>query len=144
MIASFAYFSAGALIFSGQTLIDILYDYRYSEAGAMLQILAVALLTIPSRLATECFTALGMPRLLSNIIATRMVALFVLMPAGLHFFDLHGALWGIVLSSFCTIPFIVFYMVKHRLFDWRMELILLPAIPIGMGAGKVFNLMLGY
>ena len=144
MIASFAYFCSGALMISGQELIVLLYDSRYDQAGWMMEILAAALLTIPLRLATQCFMALGMPRLLSNIIAIRLVALFVLTPIAFHFFGLQGALWGIVLSSFSMLPPTIFYAVKYGLFDMRKELLLLPVVLVGMIVGKVFNHVAGY
>lgn len=144
MIASCAYFCSGILMISGQALIGLLYDSRYSEAGWMMEILAAALLTIPFRLATQCFTALGMPRLLSNVIAIRLVTLFALTPIGLHFFGLQGALWGIVLSSFSTLPITIFYQIKYRLFDMRKELLLLPVVLAGVIVGKVLNLASGY
>ena len=40
VIASVAYFCAGFLMVSGPTLVDVLYDSRYAQAGWMLQILA--------------------------------------------------------------------------------------------------------
>ena len=48
-IASFAYFCSGVLMISSPSLIGLLYDRRYENAGWMLQILAVALLTAPFR-----------------------------------------------------------------------------------------------
>lgn len=144
MIASFAYFCSGALMVSGQALIALLYDFRYHQAGWMMEILAAALLTVPFRLAPQCFMALGMPKPLSNIIAIRLVALFVLTPIGFHFLGLHGALWGIVLSSFATLPPTIFYMLKFGLFDVRKELSLLPVVLLGMIVGKMFNLLIGY
>ena len=59
IIALATYFCAGALITSGQAIVRLLYDERYQQAGWILPILAVALLTIPTRIATECLLALG-------------------------------------------------------------------------------------
>ena len=69
IIASFTYLCAGILMVSGQTLIGLLYDPRYAQAGWMLEILAACLLTVPFRVATQCFLALGMARLLTQIIS---------------------------------------------------------------------------
>ena len=143
MIASCAYISSGILMVSGGALIRLLYDLRYDQAGWMMEILAAALLTIPFRLATQCLMALGMPRLLSNVIAVRLVALYVITPIGFHFWGLQGALWGIVSSSFATLPPTIYYAVKYGLFDMRKELLLLPAVLVGMMVGKVFNLTVG-
>ena len=66
VIASFAYICSGVLMTSGVSLVHLLYDRRYEQAGWMLEILAVALLTVPFRLATQSFLALGRPHLLIN------------------------------------------------------------------------------
>lgn len=144
VIASFAYFCSGILMISGQVLIDLLYDRRYSQAGWMLEILAAALLIVPVHVATQCFMALGMPRLISHLGAIRLVTLFLITPIGFHFFGLPGALWGIVLSYFSYLPTTIFYKVKYGLFDLRKELFLLPVVLVGMVGGEVFKLVIGH
>jgi O-antigen/teichoic acid export membrane protein len=139
-IASFTYLAAGVLMVSGHTLIGLIYDQRYRQAGWMLEILATALIAIPFRLASQCFQALGMPKLLSSIIAIRLVALYLITPIGYHYFGLHGALWSIVLSAFAGLPPTIFYAIKYRIFDLKTELILLPLVPVGMLFGKFFAL----
>jgi O-antigen/teichoic acid export membrane protein len=144
VIASFAYFCSGILMISGQMVISTLYDNRYNQAGWMLEVLAIALLTSPLHLAGQCFLALGAPRLLSILIATRLIALFVCLPIGFHFFGLSGALAGIVFSYFSSMTTTIFYRVKFGLFNLRKELYLIPVIVVGMIIAKAFNLMVGY
>ena len=144
IIASFAYLVAGFLMVSGQALIGLIYDNRYNQAGWMLEILAVALIALPFRLAPYCFQALGMPRLLSSIIAIRLITLFLVTPIGFHFFGLRGALWSVVLSGFAGLPLTIFYAVKYRLFDLWNELKLLPLVPAGVVLGKLFDLAVAY
>jgi O-antigen/teichoic acid export membrane protein len=141
VVASFAYFCSGVLIMSGQSLIGLLYDPRYAQAGWMLEVLAAALLTVPFQISIQCFMALGMPQLHSNILVIRLVMLFAAMPVGFHFFGLPGALWGLVLSQFLCLPMIILYSARHGLFDLRKELLLLPMVFVGMGVGKVFALV---
>ena len=142
-LASCAYFGGGFLMIAGQAVITLLYDPRYTDAGWMLQILAVALLTIPFRIVTQCFLAIGQPQTLSFLHAIRLVALFVLTPIGFRFFGLPGALWGIVLAYFSPLPSTVSYAVKYGLFDLRKELLLLPVIFVGMAIGKAFSVCVG-
>lgn len=144
VIASFAYFCAGALMICGQALIGLLYDQRYEQAGWMLEILSVALVALPSRVAPQCFMALGMPRLLSYMIAIRVVVLFVLTPIGFHDFGLAGALWAIVLSHLAALPLTIFYAMKYGLFDLRKEILALPSMLAGMVLAKALNLAFGY
>lgn len=143
VIASFVYFCAGILIVSGQSLIELLYDPRYEQAGWMLQVLAVALLTVPFRVAAICFLALGFSKLFSHLIAIRVVVLLLLTPLGFHFFGLPGALAGIVLSYFSSVPTSIFFLAKHRIFDLQKELLPLSAGIVGMLLAVGFNLAVG-
>src|SRR5260370_6039851 len=128
VIAAAANFSAVVLIDFGQSLIVVFYDQRYAASGWMLEILAAILVTVPFRLATESFLALGVPKLQSKVIVLRLVSLLILTPAGFYLLGLEGALWGIVLSHFSYIPMIVNYNLKHNLFDLRKEAFLLIVI----------------
>lgn len=139
-IASFIYFCSGFLMLAGHSLIVLLYDPRYEQAGWMLQILAAALLTVPFQITDNCFLALGFSRLFSHLIAIRVFALFFLAPLGFHFFGMPGAVFGIVISYFSNIPTMIFFMIKHNLFDFRKELLLLSAGVAGMVLAEGFNL----
>lgn len=132
-----ACFAAGLLVAAAEPLVALLYDPRYAEAGWMLQILAVALVTLPFRVATQCFVVLGEPAQMSAICAIRLVALCAAVPLGWHFFDLPGALWAIVLSYFSTLPTTIAFVVRHRLFSLRRELALLPAFLAGLAFSYV-------
>ena len=144
VISSFSHFCAGILIVSGQALIALLYDKRYTQAGWILEILSVALLIVPFRLAPYCFMALGMPRLLSNILVIRLATMFILMPVGFHLFGLQGVMWGIVFSHFSILPQTLYYKVKYGLFDLQKELLVLPMVLIGVIMGNAFNWAIGY
>ncbi|WP_283807186.1 oligosaccharide flippase family protein [Bradyrhizobium lablabi] len=144
IIAWVSYFLAGFLMTFGPSLIRLLYDPRYHEAGWMLAILAATLATMPFRLAVQAFLALGMPRIQSNVILVRLASLYVLAPLGFYFFGLDGALAMIVFSQFAYLPIIIFYSLKHDLFDLRKELYFLVWIPIGLLAGKISALIIGY
>lgn len=144
LIASFAYFCAGALMVSGHAIISVLYDLRYAEAGWMLQVLAVALLTVPFQIVTQSFMALGMPQLFSRIVGIRLIAVFIAMPTGIHFFGLPGALAGYVLGQFIALSALISYSIKFKLFDFRKELLFLPMAPVGSGAGYVLVMLIDY
>jgi O-antigen/teichoic acid export membrane protein len=134
-----AFFAAGLLVAAAEPLVARLYDARYAEAGWMLRILAIALLPLPFRVATQCFVVLGEPQQMSAIGAIRLAALCAAVPLGWHFFGLAGALWAIVLSHFSTLPTTLAFVVRHRLFDARKELALLPALAAGLAAGLALS-----
>jgi O-antigen/teichoic acid export membrane protein len=137
VIAGVAYFTSGALMTFGQSLIDLLYDARYQQAGWMLEILSAVLLTIPFRLATQSFLALGRPGLQTNIVLARLVVLFAGTPIVSHYFGLPGAVLTIVLSHFVSLPIIIFYNLRHELFDLRKELYMVGFLVAGLVCGKV-------
>jgi O-antigen/teichoic acid export membrane protein len=134
-----AWFAAGFLVAAAEPLVAHLYDARYAEAGWMLRILALALLTLPFRVATQCFLVLGQPHLMSAIGAIRLVAMLWAVPLGWHFFGLAGALWAIVLSYFSTLPITLAFVVRQRLFDAAQELALPPALLAGLATGLVLR-----
>jgi O-antigen/teichoic acid export membrane protein len=144
VIASLAYFTSGFLMTFGQSLINLLYDSRYTDAGWMLEVLAATLLTVPFRLAIQSFLALGMPKLQSHIMIVRAVSLFGLTPLGFYLFGLEGSLMAIVFSHFSSLPIIIFYSLKYHLFDSSKELCLLAIVPIGLVTGKMLAFIMGY
>jgi O-antigen/teichoic acid export membrane protein len=144
IVASVAYFVAGALMTSGEALVSALYDPRYADAGWMLQILAVALMVLPFRLAAQCFLALGMPEPFSRIILVRLVALLVAMPVGYQLFGVPGALWGIVASQLLSLPVLVWYAAGLKLLEFKKEVRVLPMILVGAGVGVLLTGILSY
>jgi O-antigen/teichoic acid export membrane protein len=138
VIAAVAYFSGGFLIISGQALVDILYDKRYVQAGWMLEILAVALLAVPSRIGVQCYLALGESSMTSIVAAIRLLLLLLLLPIGFYTFGLPGAVWGITLSYLSYLPSVAGIARRYALFDLKREVLLLPVILVGIAVGKLF------
>ena len=141
--ASSVYFCAGVLMISGHAIIEILYDHRYWQAGWMLQTLAMGLFAVPFYVTAICFLALGQSRLFSHLIAIRAVVLFLLIPLGFHLFGMQGALVGLVISYFSSLPVTLFFMIRNHLFDWRKELLPLSAGLAGILLAEGFNMVVG-
>ncbi|SHK60112.1 oligosaccharide flippase family protein [Bradyrhizobium lablabi] len=139
VIAATAYFSAGSLMICGRDLIAFLYDQRYSTSGWMLEILSVILITVPFRLATQSFLALGAPKLLSKIIVLRLAAMMILVPGGFYLAGVQGAVGAIVLSHFSYIPTIVYYNSMYKLLDVRREFLVSIFIPLGLAFGFLLS-----
>jgi O-antigen/teichoic acid export membrane protein len=137
VIATVAYLTSGALVASGQSIITLLYDKRYEQSGWMLQVLAVALATVPFRLGTQTFMALGRPKLQSNIVLVRLILLFLLVPLLFHFYGFSGAICAVVVSQFSSVPFTVFYNIRNGVFNLYKELLYLAWVPAGFAAGKL-------
>ena len=132
-------FLAGFLFVSGQTIIHLLYDSRYADAGWMLNVLALSLIALRYNLADQSYLALGKPKMMTMLTLIRTVALFVFLPIAYHQFGLHGAIWAIVASYFSSFPMAIYYKKTHQLLDVKKELITLPMIFLGIACGFVFN-----
>ena len=131
VLGTFANFCVGFLMVAGQTLVGLLYDRRYSEAGWMVETLAACLMTVPFSVAIQCFMVFGAPKLLPRISMIRLVTMFLLMPSGFHFFGLKGALWGFVISYYSSLTITIYYKMTYKLFDFRKELLMLPSVLVG-------------
>jgi hypothetical protein len=144
VIAAVAYFGAGVLMMSANNLIALIYDIRYHQAGWMLQILAIALLSLPLGVALRCFVIMGMPERLFQFGAIRLGSLVIGILGGFYFFGLIGAVWGISLSFFASAPVTIYYQIKHNIFDLFREMLALLVIPVGLTVGLVLNLAIGH
>lgn len=143
VLAPFVYLCAGVLMASGEALIGLLYDHRYVDAGWMLEILSTGLMTVPFQIATTCFLALGRPDINTMMNAVRLVSLLVALPLGFYLGGLAGAVWGIVAAQFLSLPVLLVYSRRFDIFDWRHELLVLPAVLAGAGVGRLIVLSIG-
>lgn len=123
---SFIFSLVGVLLVAGSLIINTLYDDRYSEAGMMLQILSLILLSDRYMITERYLLAIGKPENLTSLNVIRAVSLYILVPLGFYFYGFDGALWMIVLSYFTSLPFMIHLKIKYNIFDLRKELITSP------------------
>lgn len=131
---------AGMLMTCGRSIVAALYDYRYADAGWMLEIAAITLLIVPLQLANFAFIAKGRPQINSLISGARAVLLFVAMPAGFGWFGVHGALWGLGLSQLVCIPLVFVYSRNLGFFSLSREALSFAFAGFGAGLGLLFRL----
>lgn len=132
-------FAAGFLVVAGQSIIHILYDARYQNAGWMLNALALSLISIRYNLADQCYMALGKPKVMTVLIMIRTATLFILLPIIFKKYGIHGAIWVIVLSGFVSIPLAIYYKKINNILDIKKEFITFPLFLIGLAFGIFFN-----
>jgi O-antigen/teichoic acid export membrane protein len=132
-------FMAGFLFRFSESLIKFLYDSRYVEAGPIMAILSVGIIATRYQLVEQCFIALGKTKLLLLLNIARLISVFSVIPALYFFHQFTGAIWGIVIAQFLTIPIILFLKSRHKLLDWKREVTLLPTVLIGVVAGEVMS-----
>ena len=132
-------FMAGFLFEAGAWIIHLLYDARYAGAGYMLEILSLELIALRYTMADRGFIAKGKTKIVSHLTMIRTLVLFVGLPLAYHRFGLTGAMWGIVVSYFASVPFSLYY--KHKLQFLRIgrELYTLPILLLGAGLGWLLS-----
>jgi O-antigen/teichoic acid export membrane protein len=143
-IATAAYFCGGGLIASGESIISVLYDARYQQAGPVLEILGLALFAYPLRVATQAFLALGLARVYFQLHFIRIAALLLGVPIGFNLFGINGAVCGVVFSYFSSLPITAIQAARVGIFDLRREIVPFPAVALGWLCGEVFNLGIAY
>jgi O-antigen/teichoic acid export membrane protein len=134
--------SAGVFFAMSQTIIDVLYDPRYAAVGPMLQALSFSLVFARYGLAGNAYLALGQPRHLMWVQVVKLISVFTLMPLGYALYGVQGALYGLAFHQAPTLPLLFFYNAKYKLNNWRFELLMLLAWPVGVLLGSGMNVVL--
>ena len=123
---------AGLLFISGGSIIELLYDDRYQEAGWMLSVLSLGLISVgPTMLGDQCFLALGHARLISFLNLVQAVALYILLPISFYLYGIYGAIWAITLYPIFKIIVSYWYMQKLNILQASKEIRMLPMLIIG-------------
>ena len=73
---------SGVLVTTGSFLVGLLYDVRYSEAGPMLQILAIGMAIYPLQIIRNAFAATGDSRTVAFATVVQALSLIVCMMIG--------------------------------------------------------------
>ena len=133
-------FICGFLFYAGHFITDVLYDYRYANAGHMLEILAVSLFGVRYVLSENVFIALGKPRLLIPAQIIQLLVTFCAIAPIYNIYGLDGAIWTIALTPLLGLPVKVYFMVKYGFFNLKRELYVLPALPAGLVIGALINM----
>ena len=134
--------AAGMLTILGPTIVAILYDRRYSDAGWMLSLLATTLLSTRLDVFDQCLLAIGRPKLLSVLNAVRLVALYLLVPAGYWYFGVRGAVGAVAACALVNSVAVLTFQSRMKLFDLKRELLALPLYGLGLVAGWLVHRVL--
>jgi O-antigen/teichoic acid export membrane protein len=134
-------FMTGLLFATGQLVIDLLYDYRYSEAGGLLRVLALSLFVVRYGVALHTYLAVGVPRYWTIINVVRFVALYALVPPLYYVGGTQAAIWGIALHELAIVPLVYYFNAKLGLIDLRREALVLLALPVGLLSGFALNVV---
>lgn len=133
------YLFGGLIIAFSQSIIDFLYDKRYTEAGWMLQILSVSVMgTTISSLSHQCLLALGVSKVRMQEMLVRSIGLIICLPLLYSLFGLEGALWAVTINVWLGLPVLYRAMHKNEIFSWLSEIKMVPLSVLGYVFGIAF------
>jgi O-antigen/teichoic acid export membrane protein len=132
-------FSAAILMTAGPTLIHILYDRRYRDAGWIMVVLAAGAVGMRYQVVEQAYQATGRPQYVTLANFLRLAGLGLGILVGQHFWGVPGAIAGIALSQYSAWPLAWWFKARHRVFGWRSEAMLAPALAAGAGLGWTFS-----
>jgi len=135
---------AGMLFVSGQSIIDLLYDERYIEAGWMLEVLSLSVLGVATIVADQIFLATGHSRWMSLTSLAQLFFLYAGLPIAYITWDLHGAIWVIAFAFVPKYLYGLHYLNKLEILSLFREIRFLPFIVVGMGLGYILDNLLGF
>jgi O-antigen/teichoic acid export membrane protein len=125
------FFATGFLFAIGHSLVDLLYDNRYQQAGEILQIISVGLIGIRYNVSEQYFVALSKPHMMTYSIIIKTTALFLLVPFAFHYFGFIAALWAIVISGCASFPLSLYYKYKLGILSIKNEFMTMPTLILG-------------
>lgn len=138
-IDAIAMFSAGFLFVTGSLIINFLYDTRYSEAGWMLELLSLSLIWVGWFLASQCFLAIGKPKIEMILITIQVVSFYLTVPLAFYFFGLFGTIVAISIFPVIRAAASMILMKKYLFLDVWKEVVMIPMIFVGASAGMVIK-----
>ena len=131
--------ACGFLIPAGSAIVGLLYDSRYQAAGPMLSILAIGTIGLRYQGIEQCYLAMGKPQVGTITSLLRLLVLYVGLPIGFHYYQFSGALAAIVASQFAGWPAAIYFKLRYRLMDLRVELLAVPPLALGLLLGFAFQ-----
>ena len=106
---------SGVLVTTGSFLVGLLYDVRYSEAGPMLQILAIGMAMYPLQIIRNAFAATGDSRTVAFGTVVQALSLIVCMMIGYVTFGTIGSIAGVAIHRLFPSAVIMFLAHERRL-----------------------------
>lgn len=136
--------SAGVLFISGQHLIDLLYDNRYSTAGSILSIIALSLIFERFSFVVSFFMAVGNSKIVFQVSALRAFLLILILPFTLAVYGAQIALFVLVFYRVGDFLLIVWLKRQYQIFSINKELLYFLIFPIGLLMGLGVNSVIQY
>lgn len=136
-------FTAGAMFMLGEPIIRAMYDTRYAEAGWILSVLSLTLISTSAGTIDQCAVAVNRVRLMTALNGARCVVLFCCIPAGYAIHGVHGAIAGVAASALGNVLVTLWFQARLGLLDLRQELTSWQFLIYGLGAGAATRWAIG-
>lgn len=141
-IDSITMFFAGFLFKTGYFFIDVFYDKRYEEAGWMLQILSLSLISVGFSLSNQCFLAYGQARLNSISTGIQTLTLYIFVPLVFTYYGFKAVIWVIAINPMINILISSTMMKRYHFLNMYKEIFMLPMFGVGYGIGYLSNYLI--
>ena len=139
--------TAGLLYALGPSIIDLLYDHRYQEAGPLFQILSLSLIFARYNVFNVAYLAVGKSGYQAAINIIKLTAIAILLPVLFNYWGIKGAVYAVALHPIATLPLHFWLIRKLGLLDLKYELLVLPTWPagylFGLGCVELIRVMAG-
>jgi len=142
-VALVAYCVAGCLLVAAPTVVELLYDSRYQDAGWMLQILSVAFLAVPGRVHAMALLAFGNSRVFFVQSLVGLATIVIALPLGYYYFGLQGAMWGIAAYHLSALPLALGFAARYGTLTVAKEIGPLAGLLPGLLIGLLVTHLLG-
>jgi O-antigen/teichoic acid export membrane protein len=126
---------AGFACAIGPSLIRIMYDDRYQDAGWILSILVVSLIFIRYSIFLPIYTAMGLTKYLPTVNLAKLVGMAVMLPLGYMLYGVTGVYWAVALHMLPAALLYLYLNHRHGMFSWRFELSVLLVFPAAYALG---------
>jgi len=133
-------FCSGFIFIAGSLIVSLLYDTRYTNAGPMLQTLAIGIALYPLQFIRSAFTAIGKTYIPASVAIVEAVSLITFMISGFMVFGTTGAVVGI--AGHRVIPSLAFWILSYRKrwFSFLLEIRMVAIFIGGLLIGELFLL----
>lgn len=135
----FTYIISGFLFAAGSSIIYLLYDERYHDAGWMFEILSISIIFIGINISHFAIMALGKSYSYAVVNFISVIIVVIGMPLIYKTYGLEATVLFIALRKAITIPVIFYIQNKCGLFSFFKEIMMVPLFILGYYVGIYFN-----
>ncbi len=121
---------------TGHFIVNFLYDARYTQAGFMLQILALGTVIYPFLIIRTAFAAIGDTHIFAFVSILQAVSLIACVAIGFFAFGALGAIGGVAFHRIIPSAVVAFLAHQRNWIGIWEELRVIPAFVFGVLVGK--------